>query len=892
MRSLPIDPLLPKIIDCFAHSSRLVLRAPPGAGKTTRIPAALLDAGLAGTRQVVVLEPRRIVARAVAEYVAHERGGSIGGEVGYKVRFEQRGGPATRLWFLTEGVLGRQLVHDPFLEPVGVAVLDEFHERHLQGDVALAVIRELQESVRPDLKLLVMSATLQTDRLATYLGGCPVLTSEGREYPVAIEYEAIADDRPLAGRIASALRRILTDTAENGDILVFLPGAAEIRRAAEAVAPLAAAHDLAVVPLHGDLSLDAQQRAIRPAAQRKVVLSTNVAETALTIEGVTTVIDSGLARVARLDPKHGINALRVVPISRAAAAQRAGRAGRTAPGRCLRLWTAAEQAHRREAETPEIIRLDLSPTVLELRAWGLSDPLRFAWLDPPGEAALRHAERLLAALGAVEPETGALTDIGRRLLDLSVHPRLGRMLVEAERRGCRAAGGLLAALASERDICLEQRALSGQAASHWPAGPSDLLLRMELFENAARRGFDPQGCRSLGLDPRGVRAVERAHRQLARVVGADAAGGKTRRHSRESGNPVVPRAPLLDARLRGHDEPDGSPAGSSDSWSDPGEADTMLRCILAGFPDRVVRRRAPGSSRGVMVGGTGVVLSDSSVVRDAELFVAVEVDAGAQRQVAEARVRLASAVQPEWLREMFRSALHEQRELVFDADRERVVERTRTLYHDLTLSEMVRTDVDPLLAGDILAEAARRDPARAATVGESERNLLERIRFLARWMPELEFPAETDALLADAVAALCAGRRSFAEVQRAELLPVVRGMLASRQLRALDREAPSRYPLPSGRQATVHYERDKPPAVGARIQELFGLTATPRLAAGRVALVFQLLAPNQRPVQITDDLESFWRNTYPEVRKQLRARYPKHDWPEDPFTATPTSRTI
>jgi ATP-dependent helicase HrpB len=851
VQPLPIEPLLPEAIAGLTAGTRLVLRAPPGAGKTTRVPAALLDAGLAADKQVIVLEPRRIAARAAAEFVACERGGAVGAEVGYRVRFEQRGDAATRLWFVTEGVLSRQLTRDPFLDHVGVVVLDEFHERHLQGDVALAVVRELQETVRPDLKLVVMSATLETDRLAAYLGDCPVLTSEGRAYPVHVEYDPVDDDRPLAGRIVTAVRQLLAPGDDNGDILVFLPGAAEIRRAGEALEVLATEHNLAVAPLHGDLPLDAQERAIRRGARRKIVLSTNVAETALTIDGVTAVIDSGLARVARFDAKHGINALHVAAISRAAAEQRAGRAGRTAPGRCLRLWTHAAHRHRLERDVPEVLRLDLCAPLLELRAWGLRDLRRFGWLDPPGEGAVQRAEKLLVQLGAVEVDGGGLTDIGRRMLDLSVPPRLARILVEAERCGCAAAGALLAALASERDIVLDQRVLAVgglRPAALAAAGPSDLLLRMELFTEARRAQFDRRACRRLGLDHRSVRAVERARRQLQRALGSD---------ERSAMN--------IDEEL-------------------------LLRCTLVGYPDRVTRRRAAGSARGIMVGGKGVVLLQSSVVRDAELFVAVEVDAGARRERSEARVRLASTIRPEWLAEMFPGSVRRQRELIFDAERERVLERRRELFDDLVLQEGVEVDVDRHSAGSVLAEVARRDPLHATQVGDGERAWLERVRFLQRWMPEIGFPADTDALLTEAVVSLCAGRRSFAEVRAADLLSVLGGLLTHEQRAALDREAPRHYRLPSGRLTEVTYRDGKPPAVAARIQELFGLTATPRLAGGRVPLVIELLAPNQRPVQITDDVESFWRTTYAEVRKQLRGRYPKHAWPEDPLTATPTSR--
>jgi len=834
-RPLPIDPLLPEIVDTLRSRARLVLRAPPGAGKTTRVPAALLDAGIANGKHVVILEPRRIAARAAAEFVAGERGGSIGGEIGYRVRFEQRGGRETRLWFVTEGVFSRSLVRDPYVDEVGVVVLDEFHERHLQGDLALGVVRELQETVRPDLKLVVMSATLETDALAAYLGGAPVLTSEGRAFPVEIEYEREPSRARLSTRVAAAVARTLRADSRGGDVLVFLPGAAAIRQSAEALAALAEAEGIDVVPLHGDLPLDAQRRAILPGPRRKIVLSTNVAETALTIEGVTTVVDSGLAREARFDPRHGLNRLEEVRISRASAEQRAGRAGRTQRGRCLRLWTTAEHAERREREVPEVLRLDLTAAALELRAWGAGDLRSFPWLDSPRDGALEAAERLLASLGALGAE-GELTEVGRRMLDLSAPPRLARMLVEAERAGVAEEGALAAALASERDILLERRTFAEGGAAPWPTGPSDLLLRMELYHRA-------EGAH--GLDPRAVRAVERARRQLARS---------------------------LDRR------------GGGDADADEG---AILRSVLAGFPDRVVRRRGAGSMRGVMVGGTGVALDPASVVREAELFVAIDLDGGPRRERSEARVGMASAVERRWLEEMFPEKIRTVREVVFDPASERVVGRARELYEDLALRETVRLDVDPLAAATRLAEEAKRDPARALSIGRDERALLDRVRFLARMMPELGMPDSERDLLARAIDVLSAGKRSFAELRRADLVGALRAELTPRQIQALVRHAPERLRLPSGRSARITYEREKPPAAAARIQDLFGLATTPRVAAGRVPLVIEILAPSNRPVQVTDDLESFWRRTYPEVRRQLRGRYPKHAWPESPLDATP-----
>ena len=497
--------------------------------------------------------------------------------------------------------------------------------------------------------------------------------------------------------------------------------------------------------------------------------------------------------------------------------------------------------------------------LLELRAWGLRDAHAVAWLDAPRPAALARAERLLTLLGAVDAES-SLTEVGRRLLDVPAPPRLARLLLEAERRGVGEGGALLAALASERDILLDARAFGGEPEHDRPTGRSDLLVRAELFERAARARFDGDVARRLGLDPGAVRTADRA------------------RHQFESRFPAGGRRAVAAGAGR---------AGKTRSGPRPPE-DDLLRCILAAFPDRVVRRRAPGSPRGVMVGGTGIGLDPRSVVRDAELFVAVEVEGGRDR--SELRVRVASAVERAWLAEMFPHALSATDAIEFDPAKERVVRRHRELFHDLVLSERSDADVDRTAAGAVLAAAARRDPAHAVGLGDGARAFLARLRFLQHWLPELELPADIDAFLADTVAALCDGKRSFAELRRADLLGALQGLLTRRQLQALERDAPAHFTLPTGRAVPIAYEPDRPPAFAARIQEVFGLRATPRLAAGRVPLVIQLLAPSQRPMQITDDLESFWRTTYPEVRKQLRGRYPKHAWPEDPLDAKPTSR--
>jgi ATP-dependent helicase HrpB len=488
-----------------------------------------------------------------------------------------------------------------------------------------------------------------------------------------------------------------------------------------------------------------------------------------------------------------------------------------------------------------VLRLDLARTVLELRAWGLRDVRGLRWLDPPPPVALAGAERLLAMLGGVGPD-GALTAVGRRMLELPVEPRVARMLVEAERRGCTAEAALLAALASERDVLRGARTLGGGV--ELPPGRSDLLVRAELLADAARRGFARADVEALGLDPGAARTVERVRRQLLAVL-----GGRGR---------------------------DGGPAAEDD----------LLRCVLAGFPDRVARRRGTGSPRAVMVGGTGVVLGAESVVHEAELFVAVDLERGTG---PEGRVRLASAVEATWLAEVFPDAMRTTAELWFDPERGRVVARSRTAYRDLVLREAVRTDVDRAEAGAVLASVVRADPAGAAALGADGTALLDRLRFLARTLADLELPAP-ESLLADAVGDLAAGCVSLAELRAADVAAAVRARLRPAQRAALERDAPAHVALPSGRRAPIRYPPDRPPVTAARIQELFGLAATPRLARGRVPLVLEVLAPSGRPVQVTDDLASFWRTTYAEIRRELRGRYPKHDWPEDPAAGRPSIR--
>lgn len=879
MQPLPIDEILPRAVETLRREQSLVVEAPPGAGKTTRLPPALLDADVAGGGDVLVLEPRRLAARMAVRRVAEERGEKLGETVGYQIRFEEVAGPATRLRFLTEGVLTRRLLADPQLKGVGCVVLDEFHERHLQADLALALLRRLQRTSRPDLKLVAMSATLDAAPVALYLDDCTVLRSEGRRYDVSVEHLARHDERPLEVQVEGAVRRLVSEGLD-GHVLVFLPGAASIRRAQSECERVANENDLLILPLHGELPAAEQDAAVRPAERRKLILSTNVAETSVTIEGVAAVVDSGLARVATHSPWSGLPLLKVSRVSRASAVQRAGRAGRTRAGRCLRLYTAQDFGARPEHETPEVRRLDLAESVLELRASGVVDLRAFEWFEAPQPEALEAAEDLLRRLGAIDAE-GGVTTLGRSMLRLPLHPRLARIVVEAESRGVAREACAIAALISERDIRAGRVSFSGSTHKE-PArerggtrsrraaethGSSDLLELLDLFTQAEAHGFAAERLRALDLEPNAVRAVERVSRQLRRtlrVSGSKAEGG---------------------VGLSGEQE------------------SALLISILAGYPDRVARRRAVPERRDragehgapvelLLSGGGTAELAPESVVRAAEFLVTVDAEerADAPRtatRAAKTVVRLASAVEPEWLLDLFPDALAEKTEARWNAQGERVELLRRLTYDQLVIDEWRAPRVEGEEVTRALAEAALNAGPHAFADPEETERFLARVDFVARTFPEAGLPLLNDEDVRVALSELCEGRRSFAELKDAArgggLLEVLRRRFTQEQSRLLAQMAPERVALARGRQARVRYERGQTPSVASRLQDFFGMREGPRIAAGRVALVLQLLAPSQRPVQVTTDLAGFWSRHYPSVRRELGRRYPRHAWPEDPL---------
>jgi ATP-dependent RNA helicase HrpB len=840
--ALPIDAVLPEIVAAVRDRGVAVLVAPPGAGKTTRVPGALLDTG-AVSGEIVVLQPRRLAARLAASRVAAERGGELGGEVGYEVRFDRRVGPATRIRFVTEGVLTRRLLADPELRGVGCVIIDEFHERHLDGDLALALVARLRDRRRelgqPELGLLVMSATLDAEPVAAFLASAPVVRSEGRTFALAIEHAEQPDDRPLGRQVAAAVRRVAQDRLD-GDVLVFLPGAAEIRRCQDDLAEVAAIFDLAVLPLYGDLPADEQDRAVRPARQRKVILATNVAETSVTIDGVVCVIDSGLARIARHSPWTGLPSLQLEPVSRASCTQRAGRAGRTRPGRVIRLYTRHDHDTRRAFEVPEIARADLAEAALELYGAGLAGLGALAWFEPPPAAAATAAEQLLARLGAVAAD--AITPLGRRLLRFPVHPRLGRIICEAEARGVAEPACAIAALLGARELRIERR---GPRAEARVASPSDLIDDLDALYAAREHGLRPDRLRRDGLDPYTAGGVDRVARQLARAA--------------------------RDAR----------PAPAGDDAFDR----ELQLAILTGFPDRVGKRRAPRSAEIVFSGGGSGALAPSSAVIDAELVVAVDVaDTGARGQASKVQIRRASAIEASWLLDLYLDRIAERDELVWNAGRQRVERVAQLTYDGLVIDE--QRDVDGARrAGPAAAAVLAREAIAAGIEQFVDRDALAqwraRVALAARLAADRGLTAPTDDALAGLIARACDGAISFDELRKLGLLALLDAQLGEHRA-LVDRLAPTHLRLPRRGRAPIHYELDQPPWIASRMQDFFGLARAPTVGDGRVPLVLHLLAPNQRPVQVTTDLPGFWVKHYPALRKQLMRRYPRHPWPEDP----------
>lgn len=845
MLALPIDAVLPELGEAVRSARAVVLEAPPGAGKTTRVPWAVQ--GWLGDAEVLVAEPRRLAARMAARRVADEHGEVLGERVGYSVRFEDVTSARTRIRYATEGIVLRRLVADPELRGVGAVILDEFHERHLATDLLLVLLDRLSRSARPDLRILVMSATLDAEPVARYLGDCPRVRSEGRLFPVSIEFLPKPDDRPLEKQIVSAVRQAVNDSPE-GDVLVFLPGAGEIRKAKAALEPLANEAQLLVLSLHGDLPIAEQARAVEPQKQRKVVLSTNVAESSVTVDGVTVVIDSGLSRVSGFSPWSGLPTLSLEPVSRASTTQRAGRAGRTRPGRVLRLYTKGDHEARRAHDAPEIVRSDLAEAFLILHGAGVAEPETLRFLDEPPKARVDAARQLLTLLGALRP-TGGLSEIGQRLLRFPVAPRLARLLVEGERRGVSGEAALAAALLGERDIVLGTRQAFGseRAAAFGARGPSDVLERIERYREAEDARFEAHRLRNFGLDARAVDSVRRAERQLSR---------------------------LLKDRIEG--------PGSMEAVEHE-----LLRCLLAAFPDRVARRRRRGERDLVLAAGGVARLSEQSVAVDPEFLLALDVEESRGASSSQTIVRLASAIEPDWLLEDYPNQVVITDELEWNSNAERVERVEKMAFGAVIFDEARAPATASPEASAVLCAAARRGASLSFAKSDVVSSLTLRLRLLREHFPELGFPALDHDSIDATLSVICVGLTSFAELAAVDVSGALLAGLSSAQRRALENETPERVRLPGGCSVEVHYEADRPPWIESRLQDFFGMPEGPRLCRGKVPLTLHLLAPNLRAVQVTTDLSGFWQRHYPSIRRELMRRYPRHSWPEDGRTATP-----
>jgi ATP-dependent helicase HrpB len=830
----PIDPILPALKEAVTAGPSVVLQAPPGSGKTTRAPLALLEAIPPERGRIIMLEPRRLAAVSAARWMAKTLGEEIGQTLGYSIRFDSRVSDKTRIEVVTEGILTRRLQTDPGLEGVAMVIFDEFHERSLQADLALALSLDIRRVLRKDLKTLVMSATLDCGPVASLLGGAPVISSGGEAFPVEERYRKNDRGKPLPERIAGTVLTALRETS--GDILVFLPGAGEIRACGEALraALEGKSGGLSLHPLYGDLPFEEQERAILPSRQRKIVLATNIAETSLTIEGVKTVIDSGLTRRLQYDPATGMNRLITVAVSRAAAEQRKGRAGRLGPGVCYRLYSRHAFQTLIPFAPPEMLVSDLSSLVLELGVWGVKDPADLSWLDPPPAASWESAKRLLFDLGALDAK-GGVTPVGRSMARLPLHPRLARLLQRAAELGCTHLGADLSALLSERDIF--RRTPSG---SRVQGEGSDLSERLDVLRQWRKRKEPPAE-----TDPWALRAVDRASQQLLRLMGK----------------------------------------GSKASGEEPG---TILpRLLLRAFPDRIAKSREEGEGRFLLSGGRGVRLPSASRLAKSPFLIAVHVDAG---EKAEGRVHLAEPVAEDLLREEMSMRLETLRRVEWDKREGRIVS---TLEERLGAVQLSARPVPPAEeeAASLICEAIRSASARI-NFSKEIRQFQGRVGLMRRIFPAENWPDLSEERLLSApqdwLLPWLEGIRTREQLVALDLLPPLRAQLSREQQRLLGERAPASLAVPSGRRVALDYASGDLPVLAVKLQEMFGLADTPEVAGGRVKVLIHLLSPAGKPVQVTRDLKGFWKSGYQQVKKELKGRYPKHPWPDDPWKAVPT----
>ena len=886
---LPIWRLHADLIRTLTEGNQLVLVAATGSGKTTQVPQMILDAGLVPEgRQIVVLQPRRVAARTVATRVAWERQVRLGAEVGYQVRFEDRIGDATRIAFVTEGILLRWIQDDPRLSQIGVLIFDEFHERNLLSDVALALAKRLQATERPDLRLVVMSATLEAEPVARYLaasvsvpasvtgqggsdlppGGiapasAPILVSEGRTFPVEMQWLDYGDSRPVHELAADKVERIV-EAGWEGDILVFMPGKGEIQAALGALAAARLGERVSLIPLHGELGPDDQDRAFQPSPLRKIVVSTNVAETSVTIDGIRHVVDGGLARMARYDAERGIQTLMVEEISRASADQRAGRAGRTAPGTCWRLWTESGHLNRPARNTPEIQRADLAEVVLLLHSLGVRQAATFDWLDAPDKAAVLRAERLLHILGALEGGQGAespgsdLTPVGRQMLRLPMHPRFARLLVEASRRGCVPAACLCAALVSGRDLLMRvnrEDPSSADARELFEGSTqSDFHTLLRAHQYARNAHFSLEACRRHGIHAQTARQVEDTFQQLVRIA------EREKMMTRDSGS-------------------------ASAEAGDEG----LLKSLCAGFVDQVCVRKDSGSLDCLLTEGRTGSLMRESVVQQAELMVVGSIREGSGRSGGVLTLLgLATAVKSEWLRELFPQHFHTSVDHVFDRLHKRVSPVRRICFLDLVVATEHQRESDPELSGRCLAEAFARGGFDLPQLDHELKQFIARVNLIARALPHLEFPAFDGAALVAALDRAFRGLTLVKQAQSAPLKEAFRAHLAPEQIAWLDELLPVYLPWIEGRRLKLTYVEPDPeaeadeisgPEAQVKLTECFQLKTHPTVGEDAIPIRLALQAPDGKRLEVVSNFPRWREISYPKLRAQIRTKYPGFVWP-------------
>ena len=845
--SLPIWQVAPATLHQLRTGNRLVLAAPTGSGKSTQVPQMLVDE--LGMQRVVVLQPRRVAARTLAGRVASERSGKLGAEVGYQIRFEDYTSRGTKISFVTEGILLRWLQDDPFLQGIDAVVFDEFHERNLLSDLALGLTKRMQRERRPELKLIVMSATLDTQSVSDYLDHAPVIVSEGTMFAVEVNYLQYDDRAPMPDQAAAAVERII-NAGESGDILVFMPGMAEIQNTIAACRSLRINERISVLPLHGELPSEDQDRAFAECPQRKVIVSTNVAETSVTIPGIRHVVDSGLARVARYDAERGVGTLLLEEISRASADQRKGRAGRTAPGTCHRLWTESNHLNRPERNTPEIQRADLAEVVLLLHSVGVRKASDFDWLDRPDATAVERAEALLESLGAIENNPAApsdLTEIGRKMLRLPMHPRYSRMLVEAARFGCLKEASLCAALVSGRDLLVrlgrEDQHVAKAREKFEVSDQSDFFVLMEAFKHAQNSRFDFDACRRYGVHALSAQQVAVTWDQIYTIA---------RKH-------------LGDAETQPSFE-------------------MLQRCILTGFVDQFCVRRDHGTLDCLLTGGrTGTLMRESVVQKSPHLVV------GTIREVSGkgghlTLLGLATAVKVEWLRESFPREFSETVEHNYDRTHKRVAAVRYVRFRDLVVAQEYQKEIDPQASGSALAEAHLAGLFELPQFSHDLKQFIARVNLVVRAVPELEFLVFDRAAMQESLSRAFHGLSLAKDAQAAPLKPALHRHLAPEQIGWLDELAPTTISLNASKPLKLQYldnsasEPIKEPEIQLKLHECFSLTAHPTICEGKVPVRIWLCSPDGKRLQSTTNWPDFRAKEYPKLKPDLQKKFPGFTW--------------